>query len=211
MAGEADRRRGERADADLAEHDVEGAARLLGCLGEDRRVAVRDPARDGIGGVVGDVGERRRAGRAGGFGRRRDGLLVVAVDAHDLGALGRDRVGSRLARARRQEDARREAALRGGTRDGATVVALAGRPHGAQPGLRGEQALERPGRAADLEGGQPEAPVLVLQQQLAEPERGGLAGQGAQRRRAHSRAARGGTRAPRARRGAPRARARARD
>ncbi len=61
VTGEADRRRREGADADLAEHDVEGLAGLLRRLREDRRVPVRDPLRDRIRRVVGDIGEHRGA------------------------------------------------------------------------------------------------------------------------------------------------------
>ncbi len=164
--------RGERAHADLAEHDVERRVGLLGGLGEDRRVPVRDPVRDGVGVVVGDVGERRRA-RARmqpqrprrRRPRRRPATRTTSAPSAAIAA-ARD---SLAAAGRKMRAARpRCAAARATARPWLPSLAASTQRHA---GLLGEQALERPGRTGDLERRQPEAAVLVLQPQLAEPER----------------------------------------
>ena len=153
--------------------DVERAC--AASLGEQRRVAVDDPARR--------PGRRRRrrsrarparAPRRGGRARPRPRRSPsTTTTSAPSPAIASRRAGDR---ARGQEDAAAQPAQRGDVRDGAAVVARAGRDERVRVRALAQRALDRPRRAEHLERRQAEPVGLVLERDGAEAELGRDAG-----------------------------------
>ena len=151
------RGRGERSDAHGHNHEI--VCRLVGCFGEQRRIAVDDPVR---GTAVADVGDELGTGFGSGRVCSSHCVLVATVDHDDLCALGGDRFPPRRQRACGQEDPAAQAPHGGHARDGATVVPRAGRHERVCVGRLAQRSLDRPGGTEDLERRQTEAVGLIL-------------------------------------------------